>query len=241
MPASCPVLFMSGGRGRGRGRGGIPINYPDGLAAKQPSRSPFPDLKPPLGLEKKLADGLPLPPVLSAEDKEALAIRRQMQNSPNFAVFRVGPTLPHSDFERYSDRYRNVPKVPFAKSPAFCLREGVHYFSELKPTIAKHKSSKGKRRGRGGYLSVDTRSIEEEMGLEALVGGEGEEGEEGEDAEKQEDTPAREGEGEGGEEDEEDEDEDEEDDLLSEGDAGFDDFETGGDDADSGGDDEPTY
>ena len=229
------------GRGRGRGRGGIPINYPDGLIAKQPSKSPYPDLRPPIGLQppnQAVWSGLPASLALSPEDRDVLAIRRQIQHSRSFVSFRVGPTQPPSHFERYSDRYRSVPKTPFAKSPAFCLQEGVHYFSELRPsasrsTTSKPKPAKRKRRNPENFNlgpGEDVFLSESEEGEEG--GGDGDNAGEG--------RNWREGEGEGGEEDEDDESE-REDDLLSEGSVGGGDFEDGGDDADSGGDDEPTY
>ena len=180
------------GKGRGRGRGGIPINYPDGLTAKQVSKSPFPDLKPAVGLQAQGGGLLPTPPVLSAEDKEALRIRHEMQQSASFAVFRVGPKPPESEFERYSDRYRHVPRQQFAKSPAFCLREGVHFYSELKSTIAKPKAGKSKRRIRENLALAEAQDLDD---------GDGEEGEEGEEPENKDRSGREEGEGEGGRED----------------------------------------
>ena len=226
------------GRGRGRGRGGIPINYPDGLTAKQPSKSPYPDLRPPIGLQP--SGGLPASLALSSEDREVLGIRRKIQQSRSFVGFRIGPSPPPSHFERYSDRYRSVPKTPFAKSPAFCLQEGVHYFSELRPsasrsTVGKPRPGKRKRR--------NPENLNLGPGEDVFLSDseEGEEGAEGDGDKAEGGKNTREGEGEGGEEDEDDESE-KEDDLLSEGSQGFDEqFETGGDDADSGGDDEPTY
>ena len=231
-----PIPQGMSGRGRGRGRGGIPINYPDGLTAKQPSKSPYPDLRPPIGLQP--SGGLPASLALSSEDRDVLAIRRQIQQSRSFVGFRIGPSQPPSHFERYSDRYRSVPKTPFAKSPAFCLQEGVHYFSELRSSASRSTMSKpkpGKRKRR------NPENLNLGPGEDVFLS-DSEEGEEGEgDGDKAgEGKSGREGEGEGGEEDEDDESE-KEDDLLSEGSVGGGDFEDGGDDADSGGDDEPTY
>ncbi|KAL1528078.1 hypothetical protein AB1Y20_009444 [Prymnesium parvum] len=232
------------GRGRGGGRGrGIPINYPDGWAAKPPPACENGALP---------ADKLPAALQLTASDKEALTYQRQLKQHPAFIAFRVGDAQQPTDVARYSDRYRKTARGPFSKSEFFCLRAGEHYVKELDPASKTAKaatSSSGERprkrlrKSTGGDLALEHAWSDDERGDVDVEDGT-EEGEEGDESEvrkvrkTENDEPKEEGE-EGGEEDDDAEDEEE---LYEDGDDGFgDDFEDGMDDLDDGGDDEPTY
>ena len=118
------------GRGGGRGRGrGIPINYPDGWAAKTST-----DGVPVIG-------ELPAALLLTPADKEMLTYQRQLRQSSAFTAFRVADSQTSSDVARYSDRYRATARGPFRKSEYFSLHTGLHYTKELDPDTTSKRTS----------------------------------------------------------------------------------------------------
>ena len=89
------------GRGRGRGRGGMPINYPDGVACKEPEARRYPPLAPPLGYFGR--GTLPAHPELTPEDAEMLGVWRRLRPHPVSTASRILSTQRSTDIARDSE------------------------------------------------------------------------------------------------------------------------------------------
>ena len=152
------------GRGRGRGRG-IPLSYPDGLTTKPILPVPSASwMQPPLP-----------PPLLDAEVREILYLKRRLFNMKASREFRVSTGVDDREFARYSDRYLDAPIEPFHKSSARSIREGIHFTSELMPPkkgdAAKKKAAAaaaagGRGRGSGAAASSSSRERGQRQGEE---------------------------------------------------------------------------
>ena len=237
-----------GGYGDGRGgRGGIPINYPDGVACK-PMPKHYPEMCEPLGLRGRGI--LPVPKALSARNKEMLAFFRGLREFPGSNLWHIdqAPQSPHH-LKRYSERYpRSKAPAPFPRSDSFYLRSGVDYPKELEPAAPRGRKRRRLTRTPKSLLGV-TWGEDEGAVIEYIreegdnagenedddAGGEGARGMKGVDVEER---------GASADDSEIDEDDDPEQELFDDVEQYWEDgggYEDGNDDVDSGGEEEPTY
>eukprot|EP00322_Chrysochromulina_rotalis_P010961 CAMPEP_0115860882 /NCGR_PEP_ID=MMETSP0287-20121206/17360_1 /TAXON_ID=412157 /ORGANISM="Chrysochromulina rotalis, Strain UIO044" /LENGTH=243 /DNA_ID=CAMNT_0003315227 /DNA_START=13 /DNA_END=744 /DNA_ORIENTATION=+ len=241
--------------GRGRGRH-LPINYPDGLTCKPAPTEAYPVIDP---------EQLPVPPAITAADKQFLDIRRSLTKLPSADAFRVQGARPPRTVIRWSDRYLDAPTQPFHKSAMLTMKRNVHFPDELLPKAGvrgkradKDSSSSGaqtdsKRLKKGPTTSalLDEIARREDDGSGGVAAqsedadakavgkvDEGDEGDEAADGDTKKDNAGADSDDAAASDDDDDEDLYDEDDyggFGSENDVDDDDW------GDGGGDDEPTY